>query len=894
MEEDVGLGGSEYLYVDGFDGQRTGWSTAGTAPYLQATGAGGWIYTSTDAAQEGDFNFTDSTKFGAFSSSQIELYSQQAGTLETITVYIHDGSTWNNVGSISPDASYSWKSLPTSTVLDTKTKIDSAKMYVVYTKSGKADSIDLDAARIYWTATASPHYEHDVEFTTDSVGSGDTNILEINYSVDGTENFGVLVYNTASSIWDDFSAQGDLTSTSFTTKNYTITSNHISDDGVVRVRYVGRDQVEGDSSNSTLNIEFHRINTTNAYYPLPGEGPNDRFGWSVSGLTDINKDGSYDDVVVGAPDYNLEPLGPVWNGGSDDQLINQYEVVSEQIYPDVAIDSAGNAIVIWEDDRNGDPYIYGQKFEPDGNPLWSSSDKRINQYTTAGSNNQRPRVAISSNDTIYVAWHSYHGSEWKPYAQRLNSTGDAQWGTSDDVLVTSVSTLQQTHVAICVDSNDDLVIAWRDGRDGGGDVNIYAQKLNYSGGKQWGSTDKLLSHDVEAKAQANVEIASDSQGNTIAVWEDRRVLEDYIYAQKLNSTGDPQWDANDVKIGQNDGSSNQFSPEIACDSEDNVIIVWDDDRNGGLGKEDIYAQKYNPTGDPQWDASEVKINQLSDTTPQTFPTIAIDSNDDAIITWRDGRVSYDDIYMQKVNSDGIAQWGSSDVKVNDDKVNENQTKPEIAIGPNDNLVIVWRDDRNGSTNEDVYGQRFECNKTGRAYIFYGGDPMSLVAFINLTGEQYGDKFGYSVHYAGDVDGDNDPDVIVGAPFFDNGSKTDCGKIYVFCGGANMDSAANYTRSGEFSGDHFGWSVSDAGDLNNDGNNDTIAGAPHYNTRSSESPPSAIDVGKAYVNSMQIGEPQQVPEIPEFHTIFIPFVMILILIMVTRKKRRLGNKNVQEK
>jgi hypothetical protein len=106
----------------------------------------------------------------------------------------------------------------------------------------------------------------------------------------------------------------------------------------------------------------------------------------------------------------------------------------------------------------------------------------------------------------------------------------------------------------------------------------------------------------------------------------------------------------------------------------------------------------------------------------------------------------------------------------------------------------------------------------------------------------------------------------------------------------MDSIADYTRSGESAGDHLGWSVSDAGDINNDGNNDTIAGAPQYNTNASETPPSAQDTGKVYVHSSEISPAG--PTIPEFQAIVIPVVSISILIFVKKyqKKRRKGKKN----
>jgi hypothetical protein len=312
-----GAGGNEYLYVDGFGFERTAWIEVGSSPYLDAIDGTNRIYTASDNNQEGDFTFSDTAVSGAFSSSQIELYSYQAGTSETIDVYIHDGTSWNYMGFITPASSYSWLTLDTSSVLDTKAKIDAAQMYVVYQKSGPSHTVSIDASRIYWSATSTLLYQMDIEFNTTDVPLVNDNYLQLNYSIDGSEtDFGILVYNGTSGDWDDLGSQGDLTSTTFTTKEYTLAHEHVAGDGYVRVRYIGRNET-ADTFNSTLNIEYHRIRSAGGYFGLTGEAASDTFGWSVSNASDINEDGSYDDVIVGAPGYSSGTgRAYIFNGGA--------------------------------------------------------------------------------------------------------------------------------------------------------------------------------------------------------------------------------------------------------------------------------------------------------------------------------------------------------------------------------------------------------------------------------------------------------------------------------------------------------------------------------------------------------------------------------------------------
>jgi hypothetical protein len=109
-------------------------------------------------------------------------------------------------------------------------------------------------------------------------------------------------------------------------------------------------------------------------------------------------------------------------------------------------------------------------------------------------------------------------------------------------------------------------------------------------------------------------------------------------------------------------------------------------------------------------------------------------------------------------------------------------------------------------------------RVGRAYVYFGGPSADGSPDWILTGVTTDDHLGLSVAGAGDVNGDGYDDVIVGAPF--NGS----GKAYVFFGGPTADAIPDWTLTGETSGNFFGGSVAGAGDVNGDGYDDVIVGA----------------------------------------------------------------------
>jgi hypothetical protein len=115
------------------------------------------------------------------------------------------------------------------------------------------------------------------------------------------------------------------------------------------------------------------------------------------------------------------------------------------------------------------------------------------------------------------------------------------------------------------------------------------------------------------------------------------------------------------------------------------------------------------------------------------------------------------------------------------------------------------------------------SSAGAAYIFFGGRNMDGVLDVNMTGFTASDNFGTSVSSAGDINGDGYDDVIVGAKSNDDGGSN-AGAAYIFFGGRNMDGVLDVNMTGFTASDQFGFSVSYAGDINGDGYDDVIVGA----------------------------------------------------------------------
>jgi hypothetical protein len=163
------------------------------------------------------------------------------------------------------------------------------------------------------------------------------------------------------------------------------------------------------------------------------------------------------------------------------------------------------------------------------------------------------------------------------------------------------------------------------------------------------------------------------------------------------------------------------------------------------------------------------------------------------------------------------------------------------------------DDFNGDGFDDLIlgapGSDYGGPDAGEAYVVFGTDlETPFIDLSTLSGADgtkirwladsgYGGfETGRSVSGAGDVNGDGFADVIVGAPRSDQGGP-DAGEAYVVFGtpletpviDLSTLSASDGFKISWLTGDHAGYdtgrSVSGAGDVNGDGFDDVIVGAP---------------------------------------------------------------------
>ncbi len=363
-----------------------------------------------------------------------------------------------------------------------------------------------------------------------------------------------------------------------------------------------------------------------------------------------------------------------------------------------------------------------------------SADPAINTPVCTAVNAQYyPEIVSIGSGSTVVVWHDFRpGSQSDMYVQKFDSTGTPRWASGGVALSTAPG--HQWAQAITTDGSGGAIVAWHDERAGSSAYDIYARRITASGVPLW-TTDGVPigvagSHD-EFPA-----IAPDGTGGAYIAWGGTN-----LSMQRVDSLGNIQWTVNGLSVATGSGMYDNRWPKMVSDDSGGVIVAWQHDSFGSGW--DIRAQRITRAGVMLWNPGGIAVS--ADSFFQEKPTLARDGAGGAIIAWEDHRNASWDIYAQRVNDAGVAQWTVDGVPVCTNAAEQraplgNHGTVSLITGDGaGGAIMTWQDWRSGSPS--IYAQRL--SGSGSAQWALNGVPVATGGNhwnVTITGDSAGGAF----------------------------------------------------------------------------------------------------------------------------------------------------------
>lgn len=355
---------------------------------------------------------------------------------------------------------------------------------------------------------------------------------------------------------------------------------------------------------------------------------------------------------------------------------------NQQYFPDVSFDGT-NYTVVWQDERSGTYDIYGSRIAQNG----SVSDPMGIRISDAADEQSRPSIDFDGTNYLIV-WDDHRsGSEYDIYGTLLETDGNVLNPAGIEI---STATENQYMPSVSFDGTNYLV-AWHDHRDGA-NYDIFGARVNTSGAVQEPSGISIANMDVQQLTPAVISYS----GQWLTVWRDSRNggYAD-IYGSRISASGTVT-DADGILIASS--AQDQGKPAVASDGI-NYLVVWEEARSGGYTK-DIYGMRIDASG-RQLDEDAIAIS--TSTGSQQYPAVAFDNNSTYLVVWQDDRSGTNDIYGARVSASGNV-LDPPGIAIS--TATGRQRFPSVAFDGT-NFLVVWGDERGGSSTDDIYGTLVE-------------------------------------------------------------------------------------------------------------------------------------------------------------------------------------------
>ena len=338
---------------------------------------------------------------------------------------------------------------------------------------------------------------------------------------------------------------------------------------------------------------------------------------------------------------------------------------------------------------------------------------------------------------------------------------------------------------------------------------------------------------------------------------------------------------NGISEGDRTGISVSNAGDVNGDGLDDLIIGADNDDPNGPNSGASFVVFGKTTG------TQVNLSQV------VSGAGGFVINGENSYDWAGGWVSaagdingdgYDDIIVNAKGFDSSSRYYGSSYVIYGKADGSSVELSNIRAG-NGGFAIIGSDNQSGyvsvingggDINGDGYldfvlgaqGGNQNGVYSGTTYVVFGSSIMNNVYLSDITsgtggysinGVSAGDSAGKSVDIIGDINGDGYDDIVIGA-HHNNTNGDDAGAAYIVYGKQDTstvelsnitDGNGGFVLNGVAAGDQTGLSVAGAGDVNGDGFDDVIIGAPYNDNTDTSAGAAFIVYGNNFTSAVSL-------------------------------------------
>lgn len=333
--------------------------------------------------------------------------------------------------------------------------------------------------------------------------------------------------------------------------------------------------------------------------------------------------------------------------------------------PQVAINSNGVAVAVWTENNNFIPNVYARVFD---GVEWSETSSNLN--VNANRVASVPQIAINDSGMAVAVWKEYNGSTFNIYARIFNGTSWSE--TVPDLNADVAHSADAPRVAI----NDSgvAVAVWQEYTDDSV-LNIYAR--TFSGGAWSLVASDLNNNTAEASRDSFIVINVDSKA--IAVWSEYYNNKLNVYARTFDGASWLSTSSLNSDVG-----NNASSPRVAINDGGIAVAVWLEQNNDDIYN--IYARIFDGT---TWAVTVSNLNTNA-THSSSASRVALNNEGTAIAAWREDYDNIMNVYMRTFDGDN---WSALASNINDEPNRYNVATffavPQVTINDDNGSFVIW-------------------------------------------------------------------------------------------------------------------------------------------------------------------------------------------------------------